>query len=306
MTDMTYAIITPAHNEAQHLPRVIESIVGQNVLPVKWVILDDRSTDDTWRIITTAAQQYPFIQPVQVSGESDRRLGANVVRVFNIGYALVAGKASFFVKMDGDLLLPPFYFASLFEHFQADPELGIASGKTYIWENQQWILERIPDSHAAGQCKTYRSACLQDMGGLVPILGWDILDGVQGRRKGWKSRSFRDIPIRHLRMTGSATGMAKANLRYGGCYYIIRAHPLFVLAKTLYRALERPYLASAAIPVGYLKAALRKEKRLEDLDLAQALRREQVARLLGRQLSQEEWLPRPMQDDHADKGPNLP
>jgi hypothetical protein len=100
--------------------------------------------------------------------------------------------------------------------------------------------------------------------------------------------------------------MAKANLRYGGCYYIIRAHPLFVLAKTLYRALERPYFASAAIPVGYLKAALRKEKRLEDLDLAQALRREQVARLLGRQLSQEEWLPRPMQDDHADKGPNLP
>ena len=101
-------------------------------------------------------------------------------------------------------------------------------------------------------------------------------------------------PIYHLRLTGSTTGMVRANLRYGRCYYVIRAHPLFVLAKTLYRALERPYLMSLLIPLGYLMAALHREPRLDDLPLAEFLRREQLDRLRGRTLRQEEWWPRPL------------
>jgi hypothetical protein len=155
-------------------------------------------------------------------------------------------------------------------------------------------LERIADSHVTGACKTYRAACLNEMGGLIPILGWDILDVAQARRRGWHTRSFRDLPLYHLRLTGSATGMVRANLRYGLCYYVIRAHPLFVLAKTLYRTLERPYLMSLLIPLGYLMAALRREPRLDEMGLAEFLRREQLDRLRGRTLRQEEWLPRPL------------
>jgi hypothetical protein len=196
--------------------------------------------------------------------------------------------------MDADVLLPPDYFATLLAHFQAQPRLGIASGKTYNLQQGKWVLERIADSHVTGACKTYRSACLREMGGLIPILGWDILDVAQARRHGWHTRSFRDLPIFHLRLTGSTTGMVQANLRYGRCYYVIRAHPLFVLAKTLYRTLERPYLMSLLIPLGYLMAALHREPRLDEMDLAEFLRREQLNRLRGRTLGQEEWWPRPL------------
>jgi glycosyltransferase involved in cell wall biosynthesis len=292
MTLPVYHIITPAHNEAGYLPRVIEGVAAQTVQPGKWVIVDDRSTDDTWRVINAAAQRYPFIEPVQVQGGAERALGSNVVRVFDFGFARIGAGGDFVVKMDADTLLPPHYFSTLLARFQEEPRLGIASGKTYIPYRGRWVLERTPDFHAGGPCKTYRMTCFREIGGLIPILGWDILDEAQARRYGWQTRGFRDLPLYHLRMMGSATGMARANLRYGHCYYGIRAHPLFVLAKALYRALERPYLASLLIPVGYLLAALRQEKRLDDLGLAAFLRREQLNRLRGRTLSQEELWPR--------------
>ena len=196
--------------------------------------------------------------------------------------------------MDADVLLPPDYFATLLARFQEEPRLGIASGKTYIPHQGRWVLERSPDFHASGPCKTYRMTCFREIGGLIPILGWDILDEAQARRYGWQTRGFRDLPLYHLRMMGSATGMARANLRYGRCYYGIRAHPLFVLAKALYRALERPYLMSLLIPLGYLMAALHREPRLDEMPLAEFLRREQLDRLRGRTLRQEEWFPRPL------------
>jgi len=294
MSAPAYCIITPAHNEAAFLPRVVDAIAAQTLKPTQWVIVDDRSTDDTWTVINDAARRYPFIEPLHVHGESGPTLGSNVVRIFNRGCARIANEPDFVVKMDADVLLPPDYFATLLARFQAHPRLGIASGKTYNLQQGRWVLERIADSHVTGACKTYRSACLRGMNGLIPILGWDILDVAQARRHGWLTQSFKDLPLYHLRLTGSATGMVRANLRYGRCYYVIRAHPLFVLGKTLYRALERPYLLSLLIPLGYLMAALHREPRLDEIPLAQFLRREQLDRLRGRTLRHEELWPRPL------------
>jgi poly-beta-1,6-N-acetyl-D-glucosamine synthase len=289
-----YAIITPAHNEGRFLPRVIPGIAAQIMPPVKWLILDDRSTDDTWDILGAAAARYAFLEPVRLTGPPGRRVGANVVRLFNQGLARLPEDLDFVVKMDADVILPSRYFATLLARFAANPHLGLASGKTYTWHQGAWVLERIADSHVTGACKTYRRACLRDLGGLIPILGWDILDVAQARRRGWQALSFRDLPLYHLRLTGSAQGMIRANQSYGRCYYAIRAHPLFVLAKALYRAAERPYGWGFFILAGYVGAALKQEKRLADQGLAAFLRHEQLARLRGRTWRQEELLPRKM------------
>jgi len=289
-----YAIITPAHNEGRFLPQVIPAVATQDLPPVKWIILDDRSTDDTWDILTAAQARYAFLEPVRVTGTPGRRVGANVVHLFNQGLARLREDVDFVVKMDADVILPNHYFAMLLARFAADPLLGLASGKTYTWQNSTWVLERIADSHVTGACKTYRRECLRDMGGLIPVLGWDILDVVQARRQGWRTLSFRDLPLYHLRLTGSAQGMLRANLSYGRCYYAMRAHPLFVLAKALYRAAERPYGLGLFILEGYVGAALRGEQRLADLGLAAYLRQEQLARLRGRTWRQEEMFPRKM------------
>jgi biofilm PGA synthesis N-glycosyltransferase PgaC len=289
-----YAIVTPAHNEGGFLPRVVAAIAGQTVPPAAWVIIDDRSTDNTWSVMAAAAGSHNFIQPVKVDGTSIRQLGGNVVQVFNRGYELLPPDIPFVVKMDADVLLPPDYFAFLLERFAADPGLGVASGKTFVPRRGSWVLERCADNHVPGPCKMYRRACLEDMGGLIPMLGWDILDVTKARLRGWRTRSYRRLPIYHLRPMGQMMGMVKTFLSYGKACYLIRCHPLFVFGRALYRSLEVPYLLGLLILAGYARAALTvpQAERLPDGSLARFLRHEQLERLLGHTLGQEELLPR--------------
>ncbi len=151
-----YAIVTPAHNEAAFLPGMVASVTAQTVPPAQWVIVDDRSTDRTWDAITGARDRHPFITPLRVTGMPDRKLGSNVVRLFNLGYDLLPPDIPFVVKMDADVLLPPDYFATLLPKFAADPELGVASGKTFVPHRGDWLLERCADNHVPGPCKMYR------------------------------------------------------------------------------------------------------------------------------------------------------
>lgn len=292
MSKPRYAIITPCHNEADHLPQVIDAILAQSVLPEKWVILNDRSTDNTQAIIRQAADACRIILPVEVEGDRTRRVGANVVHLFNRGLAKLSAPLDFVVKMDGDVRLPPDYFQTIYNQFCQNPRLGMASGKTYVLEKNRWILERMPDTHVSGACKSYRWQCFIDIDGLIPLLGWDILDGAKSRLKGWQTMSFRELPIYHLRRTGSALGSVKGQIGHGRGMYAIRSHPLFVVARAIYRCLERPYGAGLFIIVGYVLSLARREERLADLKLARFVRQEQLGRLCGRTLKQEELLPR--------------
>ena len=42
-----YVLVTPARNEAEFVEKTIESVVRQSMLPVKWVVVNDGSTDST-------------------------------------------------------------------------------------------------------------------------------------------------------------------------------------------------------------------------------------------------------------------
>lgn len=292
-----YAIITPAHNEAYNLPQVIESILKQNILPIEWIILDDRSVDDTWKIVREAAERHAFIKPVKLNGDHHRRVGENVVQVFDQGIQRLSNDVEFLTKMDADIVLVQSYFSTIFEHFSENPRLGMASGKTFVKDHKKWRLERCPDTHVCGPCKTYRYECYKDIQGLIPILGWDILDCAEARMKGWETRSYRDLPLYHLRQMGSAKGMLKGRLRTGRAMHSIRAHPLFVLVKSFYRSIEKPYLSGLLILAGFLMGFMKKSRRLENDALVRFLRKEQISRVLGHGFAQEEILPRKLKKE---------
>ncbi len=73
-SQLPYVLITPARNEEAFLEKTIRSLIHQTVLPVKWVIVDDGSTDSTAAIVSRYLARYPWIEMVQMPQRRDRSL----------------------------------------------------------------------------------------------------------------------------------------------------------------------------------------------------------------------------------------
>jgi cellulose synthase/poly-beta-1,6-N-acetylglucosamine synthase-like glycosyltransferase len=69
----TYVLITPAYNEAALITQTIESVAAQTIMPLKWVIVDDGSTDGTADTIHRYAARFRFMEYVLPPHASIRR-----------------------------------------------------------------------------------------------------------------------------------------------------------------------------------------------------------------------------------------
>lgn len=56
-----HAVLMVSYNQEKYIREAIESIMNNDVLPEVFIIHDDRSSDETWNIISEYAQKYPNI-----------------------------------------------------------------------------------------------------------------------------------------------------------------------------------------------------------------------------------------------------
>src|SRR4051812_14510070 len=83
----SYVLITAAHNEASFIEATISSVVSQTILPQRWVIVSDGSTDNTDEIIQSYASRHSFIRLLRLNREQGRSFGSKVAAV-NSGCSL--------------------------------------------------------------------------------------------------------------------------------------------------------------------------------------------------------------------------
>src|SRR5690606_3909110 len=120
----SYVVITPARNEAQFIERTIQSMVAQDVRPLRWVIVSDGSTDGTDEIVARYAAEHFWIELIRMPDRPERNF-AGKVHAFNAGYARVSGLPYDVVgSLDGDLSFDQDHFAFLLNKLAEDPELG--------------------------------------------------------------------------------------------------------------------------------------------------------------------------------------
>jgi len=274
-----YCLISPARNEAKYIRQTLDSVLAQTVLPKRWIIIDDGSTDETAKIVADYASRHDLIEVHSRSDRGRRALGGGVVEVFNYGLELLADDpAEFVCKLDVDLILPSRYFELLLEEMRRDGHLGSASGKPYyLGRDGELKSERIGDDVSAGMTKFYRRDFLDDIGGLVKGLIWDGIDCYRGRMLGWHSKSIDhpDLRFTHLRPMGSSDkGIMTGRRRLGEGYWFLGAGPLFVLASSIYRLGHKPaLLGSLGTLHGYARAWFRNAPRYGDLEFRKYLRR---------------------------------
>lgn len=280
-----YLLISPCRDEAVYLQRTIDSVAAQTVLPRKWVIVDDGSTDATPQILAAAARQYHFIQVVRREDRGKRSVGPGVIDAFYSGMDGVdLDEFDYVTKLDVDLEFQPRYFERLMEQFDADPILGNLSGKLYLQYGNRLVEERLRDDNAVGPAKFYRVACFKDIGGFVRQVSWDGIDGHMCRLKGWIPRAVNEAELRivHLRRMGSSeVSFWEGRKRWGRGKYFMGSRWYYVAAVAFYRMFERPYVISGiGIMVGYIKATLARQPRFEDPEYLRFFRRYELESLV--------------------------
>jgi poly-beta-1,6-N-acetyl-D-glucosamine synthase len=281
--DTKYVVITPVRDEEEYLPCSIKSIVSQTVRPQEWIIVNDGSKDRTGEIIDEAARNHPWIQAVHRKDRGYRKWGAGIIEAFFDGFnSLSCQDWEFMSKLDGDLSFEPTYFERAFQKFRDNANIGIGGGTLYHFEKGQKVVERGPVFHVRGGAKIFRRACWEAIGGLWIGPGSDTVDEVKANMLGWTTMSFPDLQMLHHRPTGASWGRWGGLVKDGKIDYVYGSHPAFLMAKSVARLIQRPYvLGSIALLYGYCTAYLQHVPQVDDPELIRYLRRQQLARMFG-------------------------
>ncbi|MEZ5664495.1 MAG: glycosyltransferase family A protein [Burkholderiaceae bacterium] len=282
----TYVLISPCRNEAAYMRSTLDSIVSQSVLPTRWVIVDDGSTDETPAILQSYAERYPWIQIVTRQDRGHRSVGPGVIDAFYAGYkAIRPADYEFMCKLDLDLELPPCYFEILMQRMRDNPRIATCSGKAYVREGDGLVAERHGDDTSLGMTKFYRVSCFERIGGFVREVMWDGIDNHRCRMHGWVACSWDEPDLRfvHLRPMGSSQdNIYVGRMRHGYGQYFMGTGFVFMLASAVFRLNQKPYvLGSLAMLWGWLKAALQNKPRYDDPAFRRFLRSYHWRVLLG-------------------------
>lgn len=282
-----FVMVTAAFNEEAQMEETIESVALQTALPLRWVIVDDGSTDQTGNIVRRAQRAFPWIVYHRRHREPEQAYFASNVYALTEGVAQVRNlDYEFLAILDADITLPHDYYEQVFARFEADARLGVASG---IYENliEGSLHKVLSDRRSTPKAvQVFRRACFEQIGGFLPLKygGEDTCACIMARMNGWRSWSFPELKVIHRRPTGvgNATSILRARFVQGLADYGVSTHPLFMFVKSLKRCLcESPIVLGGALRLaGYVYGYLRRDPRLLPADVARYARREQVRRVL--------------------------
>lgn len=291
-----YVVITPCRDEEDHLPRTIETVAAQTCPPTLWIIVDDGSTDATPRILSEAQERHDFIRVVRRENRGRRAVGPGVIEAFYAGLEQVDLDAfDYLCKLDADLIVPPRYFERLVAEMSREPRLGTVSGKVFTCDPDGTKHHEIRgDENSVGPSKFYRVEAFRDIGGFARTVGWDGIDGHVCRLKGWIAKSIMDeeLQLLHLRQMGSSDkNVLRGRVRGGLGLWTIGYSPLWVIARSINRLRERPYILGAMCTLwGYFAAMATRKPRVDDPPYQRYMRKFQRDALLrGKRFAAEWW-----------------
>ncbi|WP_337866676.1 glycosyltransferase family 2 protein [Ignavibacterium sp.] len=282
---MNYIIITPAKNEEKFIEKTIQSVISQTILPIKWVIVDDGSTDSTPDIIKKYLYNYSFIRLVQREKSTERHFG-NKVYAIRRGFEEVKNiDYEFYCNLDADVSFEPDYFEFLLKKFNDNPKLGVCGGKVYDLINGKFIPQKYENHSVAGPIQFFRKECYESFGGYQPFK-YGFIDGhaeIAARKNGWETRTFPELKVKHFKPAGYAKG-GVWKIKFEGGKFEYRFGYLYIyhfLRNLLAINNINSLKGAIASYFGYLICLIKNEKRLVDKDFIIYVHREQKERIIN-------------------------
>ena len=283
MTRDSYVLVTAAYNEEAHIADTLRSVANQSALPCRWVIVSDGSTDRTDEIVLEWAKHHQFIEFVRVD-RSARHSFAAKVHALREGFARLTDiQYDFIGVLDADVSFGQDYFVGLMGHFSSEPRLGIAGGDIEQHVDGVVVPRSKDLSSVAGAVQFLRRECFEQTAGLPALRcgGEDAAMEITARMHGWQTRTFPELKVVHFGLVGGgAGGPIRARFKGGRVNADVGFHPLYLLARTVYRVKDRPYLlCSLAELAGFAVGKASNRRPSLDREVVRFLRREQLTKL---------------------------
>jgi glycosyltransferase involved in cell wall biosynthesis len=264
------------------MEETIKAVVGQTVKPLKWVIVNDGSTDGTGDIARRYASEHEWIEVITMPEHRHRDFAAKVT-AFNAGAARIKHlEYDFIGSLDADISFDADYFSFLLRKLAEDPRLGLV-GTPFAEDGVTYDYRFASVEHVSGACQFFRKECFDAIGGYVPIKsgGIDTVAVLSARMRGWKTRTFLEKTSKHHRKQGSATKSGLAVVFNDGKKdYLLGVDPLWQLTRAVYRIRKPPYVVGGlCLLLGYFWPAALRIQKTAGKEVVAFRRKDQRARL---------------------------
>ncbi len=280
-----YVIITACKNEALYIIDLIKNVAAQTVRPVKWVVIDDNSSDATFELAQNASKGHEFIDVRRANSGRPRSFSSQVFAQQE-GYESLRNLAFEFVAfLDADIQLPPDYYERILSCFSGDESLAIAGGLVVdkVGETVCRSRSKSVNHHVPGGVQCFRRRCYEEIGGYAPVDGGgqDTVAEIMCMMRGSHVRSYLDIVAYHLRPSEqNVQSYFLAGKRWGRMCYNLGYHPLYYVLNTATRFVSRPSVRLAAGQFyAFLSATFRGEARPVSPEFVKFVRRLQLRKL---------------------------
>lgn len=265
-------LTTPARNEREGLPALLETVAAQSEPPLLWLVVDDGSDDGSRELLEAARARHPYLEVASSPEVADEYLGAHVARIkrWGLEQAIVRSRArghdpAYAGVLDADVLLPGEHYSVLAGLMQRTPTLGVASSVLVAREGERSFVEPFQRADLPrGPTQFFRIECLTRMGGLPPWPSFDSIANVKARALGYETRLVSDLVAIQSRETASRYGHAAGYARKGRYAWFLGLHPILVAARTAAYSARQPHHAGYHFLKGYLSSAAARAPRCPD------------------------------------------
>lgn len=258
-------VVTPARNEADNLAALVRSVRQQTVAPLRWIIVDDSSTDGTAARATELCEGLAYVEVLRIRADEQRSFAAKVGAV-HVGFEHGVGEdTEVFLNLDADATLPPDYFERVLDAFDSDATLGVFGG-IVTWAGPGSSVPIVaPRHHVPGPGQAIRVETWHDVGGYWPLVhgGEDVAIYFAAMMNSWTSRNDPDLLITLRRHTGAGGGQSATRSMYerGLQDYDLGRSWWFEVLKVGSWLTTSPYvIGSLARWTGYLRAACSRDR----------------------------------------------
>ena len=141
-------VIIPTYNRAYIIGKTIDSVLAQTYRPIEIIVIDDGSTDDTRRVVTSYGDSVRYVHQANTGVPGAR----------NAGFALARG--DFLALVDSDDCWHPWKLELQVEFMRRHPDVGM------VWTDMAAVGpdgRRIADTYLRTFYKAYEKVQIEDI-----------------------------------------------------------------------------------------------------------------------------------------------